>query len=1110
MARPTASNQGGPLVDGRGPHSEPGTRKTRDPVLIGRKREIQAIDQALAAAGLGHSSRLVIRGEPGIGKTALLEYAAQRAGSMRVLSARGVEFEADVPFAGLSELLQPALERLDRLPPFHASALRSSLGLGKRIEADRLIVGAAVLGLISAYADEAPLLITIDDAQWLDRASAESIGFAARRLVADPVLMLIAVREGEDSPLLAAGLPELVLSGLDEESAAQLLENSGTGHVTAETTQRLVAATGGNPLALLELGPEAQRAPSTPHDNLPIATSVERAYLRRAAGLSDGARKVLLLLSAAGMTDFGLVRRAAKVLDIDERAVEEAESAGKLVVHRAGRMEFVHPLARASIYHSGSPADRRAAHRALAVVLTGDDDLDRRAWHLAAAALDADAEAADALESAAMRARESSGYAAAAAAWAESARLTGSVVVRASRLFHAADNAWLGGRAESAVDALKAARKIADEDLRVEIDVLAGHIAMRRGQVLDGYRTMVSAAEAVEPRNRIKAIRILGDAAILMYVTGKPAEMLPAAQRALELLRPGDPPETGIFAHVPYGALAIMAGRGDEGPRHLRESVPLFNQLPEGLADPLLVSCAATTGLFLREVEAGRELLDRALVQARDHAPTAGLPFILFALGRDAFATNRWPLARALYEDGMRVAQETTQQIWFSGSLCGLAWLDALEGRAEECRAHAAEGRHLTESLGFGFYQAWALIAPGMLELGLGQPEQALRHLTECELFLREISINDPDLSPAPDMVEALVRLGRDAEARELAQRFHAAAEAKGQPFALARAARALALVAGDRDFAAAFATALRHHESTPDTFERARTQLYFGERLRRVRRRVEARKHLREALKAFDQLGAAPWADRAMSELQASGETARVRDDRYRQQLTPQELQVALTLAEGTTTREAAARLYLSPKTVEYHLRHVYDKLEIRSREQLRAALLAHSRPGTAQKALMFTDLTRSTSLVEAIGDVAWTDLSTWLDAEMRRSFKEHRGHEVDHAGDGFFVIFDGAGDAIDCAVAIQRRLANHRRAHGYAPQVRIGIHAGEVQIADSSVRGAAVHRAARLCAAAMGDTIVVSKEALEASGRPVNGLHDFVLKGISEPVAAAEVAWD
>ncbi|HZQ49283.1 MAG TPA: AAA family ATPase [Candidatus Dormibacteraeota bacterium] len=1073
-------------------------------MLLGRQRELFAIDQALAAARLGKSARLVIHGEPGIGKTALLDYAVAHADSMRVLSARGVEFEADVPFAGLSELLQPALDRLDRLPRIHADALRSSLGLGRRIEADRLIIGAAALGLISAFADEAPLLITIDDAQWLDRASAEAIGFVARRLIADPVAVLVAVRDGEEeSPLLAAGLADLRLSGLASEAAAELLS------VTPEVASRLVAATGGNPLALLELGPDANRVAATPFDNMPVATSVERAYLRRAAGLSRDGRTVLLLLATAGVADLPLVRRAAATMGIGGEAVEEAEGARSLVTQVGDRIEFVHPLARASIYHSASPAERRAGHRALAAVIISTDGADRRAWHLAAAASGPDAEAAAALEAAARRARESSGYAAAARAWSEAARLTESESLRCERLLQSAENAWLGGRTAEAEAALAAAARIATRELAVDIEALAGHIAMRRGAVFDGYHTMVNAARAVESRDRLKAIRILADASVATFGAGNPNVMIEAAEHAVALLAPDDPPETRVVAHVAYGALAILAGRGAAGPEHLRDALPAFHELSDDTTDPLLVLCAGVAGLFLRESEAGRDLLDRALVQARDRAPTAALPVVLFFLGRDAFATGRWPLARALYEDAQRVARETAQLTWLAGPVAGLAWLDALEGRAEECRVNAAEGRDVAAELGMVIFQAWSLIALGMLELGLGHLDEALRHLLECDAFLTENAMGDPDIAPAPDIVEALVRLGRDGEAAGIAERYHAAARAKGQPFALARAERAMGLVADDRSFAAHFESALRHHESTPDTFERARTQLYFGERLRRTRKRVDARKHLRAALKAFDELGAAPWAERALTELEASGETARVREDTYRQQLTPQELQVAMTLAEGATTREAAARLYLSPKTVEYHLRHVYDKLEVRTRDELRAAVLGQQRAASTHKALMFTDLARSTNLVEAIGDDAWHNLSAWMDGEMRRIFEEHHGREVDHAGDGFFVVFDAAGDAIDCAIDIQRRLQTQRRLHGYAPQVRIGIHEGEVNEGESGVRGAAVHRAARLCAAAEPDSILASREALEAAGKVRSHLKKLHLKGIAEPIEAAPVAW-
>ena len=539
-------------------------------MLLGREQELLVIDDLLAAARLGKSSPLVIRGEPGIGKTALLEHATAHATSMQLLSARGVEFEADLPFAGLHELLRPALGSIDQLPPVHSSALRSSLGLGDRIEADRLIVGAAVLGLISAHAEKGPLLLTIDDANWIDRSSAEAIAFAARRLLADPVAILVAVREGEESPFLSAGLPELRLGGLDEAAAAELLELARATESSAEFVRRMLQATGGNPLALIELARAVSHLPTSPYEEFPIATSLERAYLRRAEPLSEGARQALLVVAASGVAELAVVERAATSLGINTFDLEQAEGATGLVVQRARRLEFVHPLARSAIYHSASPASRRAAHRALARVMTDPGDVDRRAWHLAAAAIDWDREAADALEKAALRARESSGYDAAANALAESARLTEAPERRAERLFLAAENAWLAGRAERAIELLEAAKMLAQRsEHRVDIETLSGHIAMRRGAVMQGYAILTAAAEAIEAVDRLKAIRILADAALSSFGAGHPADTLAAATRAFDLLKPTDPPESKIFAHVAFGALAILAGRGSDGPDRL-------------------------------------------------------------------------------------------------------------------------------------------------------------------------------------------------------------------------------------------------------------------------------------------------------------------------------------------------------------------------------------------------------------------------------------------------------------------------------------------------------------------------------------------------------------
>jgi DNA-binding CsgD family transcriptional regulator len=328
------------------------------------------------------------------------------------------------------------------------------------------------------------------------------------------------------------------------------------------------------------------------------------------------------------------------------------------------------------------------------------------------------------------------------------------------------------------------------------------------------------------------------------------------------------------------------------------------------------------------------------LAVARERAPAAALPGVLCYLGRDAATTDRWIEARGRYEESVRVGRETTQFVWLAGSLSALAWLDALEGREAECRAHAAEALQLADRYGVDTFRAWSQIALGLLELGLGQAQAALSHLLEVQRVFFDLGVRDPDMDPAPDLAEAHLRLGQVDEARVMAEGYQPTAFAKDQPFALARAFRVRALVASDAEFAALFDRALDHHERTPDTFERARTQLAYGERLRRARRRTEARSHLADALELFDRLGATPWSRRALVELGASSQSARPRNDAARQRLTPQELQVALSLAEGRTTREAAAALYLSPKTVEYHLRNVYSKLGIRAREELHAVI--------------------------------------------------------------------------------------------------------------------------------------------------------------------------
>lgn len=386
------------------------------------------------------------------------------------------------------------------------------------------------------------------------------------------------------------------------------------------------------------------------------------------------------------------------------------------------------------------------------------------------------------------------------------------------------------------------------------------------------------------------------------------------------------------------GAAEVLAGHG--GPERIRRAVREVAPSAALTEDPQVVPWLVVGPLFLRESGTGRELVRTVVDGLRRRTVLGGLPLVLFFLARDQATTDRWDLAGPTYAEGIHLAREAGQTTDLAACLAGLAWLEARQGREADCREHAAEAALLSESRHLQVFRCWSQAALGDLELGLGHPDAALAHLTRLDALLAGLGLADVDLSPAPELADALVRVGREAEAVDAAAAYAARAEAKGQPWALARAARAVGLTGPDADLDRQFGVALNHHARTLDDFETARTLLCYGSRLRRARRRVDARPAVRSALATFEALGAMPWADQAAVELRATGETAVRRGVDGRGRLTPQELQVATMLAAGRTTREAAAALFLSPKTVEYHLRHVYVKLDIRSRAELAAAL--------------------------------------------------------------------------------------------------------------------------------------------------------------------------
>ena len=906
-------------------------------MLLGRTEERLALDHLLGQAREGYSGVLAVVGEPGIGKSALLDYAAQAAGGMRVLRARGIESEAEVPFAGLAELLRPVLGVMEQIPAPQAQALAGALALGPSTARDRFAIGAATLSLLSACAEEAPLTVLIDDAHLLDGSSAGALLFAARRLIADPIAVVLAVRDGEPSLLDGADLRVLRVGGLSQSAGVELLASA---HVSPEAAEQLHRATGGNPLALLELAPDAAAVASQPYGPIPISTSIADAFLRRFGQLPETTRRLLVLAAASDGGDCALLARAGGPLGLEIGELAAAEEAGLVNIDGA-RVEFRHPLARSAVYAQASAAERRDVHAALASALP-DRDLDRRAWHLAAAAIGPDDAAASALEQAGARALDRSAYSVAAAAFERGAGLQPAESERAELLFRAADAASLAGEWQRTLALIESARLHAgDPVLIARIDQVWSLVALRQGPIIEGCRLLVDAAERVAQTDPELAVVMLAQSVLGGFYAGATSAMVSAAERAAALAERAGSRRALLLAAVAAGQALVADGQGEAGAAAVRRAIALFEGFDELFDEPLLVVSATVGALYLREAQIGRDLIERAFESTRRQAAVGTLPQLLHLVARDQATTDQWKAAEGSYDEAIRLARETGQQVELAAALAGVAWLEAREGREAACRVHVAEALALSEQLGVALFSIWGVQALGDLELGLGRPMASVVHHEAHVAALRTHEIADVDMSPAPELVEAYLRLDRRGDAEAIAAGYEIAADAKGQPWARARALRCRGLLAGDDPFEPYFEEALALHALTPDVFELARTRFVYGARLRRHRERIRAREQLRAALEVFERLGSKPWADQATVELEATGETARRRDASTLDELTPQERQIARLLAEGKTTREAAAAVFLSPKTVEYHLSHVYRKLGIRSRQELREALL-------------------------------------------------------------------------------------------------------------------------------------------------------------------------
>jgi DNA-binding CsgD family transcriptional regulator len=789
-----------------------------------------------------------------------------------------------------------------------------------------------VLSLVTAAAEESPLGLVVDDAHLIDRPSAEAIAFTCRRLLADSVFALVAVRDEGDDPVWSAGLPQRELGGLDDDAAGDLVAASARSPLDGRLTRRAVDLARGNPLALQALARDPERltgfAPGVP---VPVPTVVAEALSRRAA-LLDPADRPVLVVAAVAEGDLAVVQRVGDALGLDRGALERAEALG-LVRVTGDRAEFPHPLARSAAYADAPPTQRRRVHRLVAEALPVGE-ADRRAWHACESVVGPEPRVAADIERVGDRATDRGAHAVAATAYERAARLSDDDRERSRRFLLAGRAAWLAGEDARALTLLaEVPRHEASAELVAQARATAGLVAARGGSLRTARDQLFAAGQAMEGLDPGEALMTYAETVDVCFYLLDVRSATAAARRIELLLEGAGSGGPAAAASIALGMARIFAGR--PGADRIRSGVAL---IAEGdFTEPGVQSAWEVLGpLFLRESTTGRELVAQALAQRRAAAAIGTLPHLLYHLARDDATTDRWSRAAAGYGEAIALARELGQVNELGASLAGLTWLTARQGRAEEARTLAGEAQEIAAANGSLLASAWTRFALGELDLSLGDVDAAADGLASLSDWLDGLGVLDVDLSPVPELVEALCRAGRSADATEVAAAYLARAADKGQPWSLARAARVRGLLARPDAAEACFGEALARHGETLDVFETARTRLVFGERLRRARHRVAARLQLRAALEAFERLGARRWAEVAVAELDATGLTSQKGRTGPDVGLTPRELQIAQLVTEGRTTRETAAALFLSPKTVEYHLRHVYLKLGIASRAEL------------------------------------------------------------------------------------------------------------------------------------------------------------------------------
>ena len=893
--------------------------------LVGREPERVAIERLLAGAVEAQGGSLVLRGEAGIGKSALLELALHPVAAMTVLHVTGVEAESDLAFAGLFGLLRPILAFAVELPAVQAAALEGALGLAPSADPDRFLVSAAALELIAAAAERQPVVCVVDDAQWLDTPSADAMVFVARRLRGERVAMLFGARDADRRQFEAQGVPQMDVAGLAAGTAQCLLSQHAPRAVPA-VRARLLAEARGNPLALIELPvalSEDQLAGRAPlPESMPLTPRLADLFRRRVDRLPAGAQEGLLVAAIDGTGQLAVVLGALGELGLDSDALGPAEQAS-LIRTDSTWVEFRHPLVRAAVHERATVGERQRVHTALAMALAGEEHVDRRVWHQAMATVTGDEEVAVALEASARRAQLRAGHASAATAYERAAELTGELARVAPRLAAAAQAAWDAGQPRRALDLIARAAPLADRQLRSRLLHLRGVIEARCGSARDAVATLLDAAGDADAD---LALAMLHEAAEAAGVIGNVAMVREIGERAAELAP--DSRRAEFSRQILVGASALVAGELERARATLDGALALAASLGE---DPRAQVWAAQAA----GGEPGTALAytTKAVELARAQGLLSLLPVALEHHAKELLRAGRIDLAYVAAQEGYALATELGHGSGWH--LQTMAHVEAIRGLEDASRAHAEEAIAIAQRSGDIYLDAGVRAAAGLLELTLGRPEAAAAALLEVASADRDDLTLVATAVPAADAIEAIVRGGLPAEraraplalVRDWAQ--HAPSDANRS-----RLARCEALVgAGSAEERFAQAVALGEALTA---FERARTHLVYGEWLRRQRRRLDARGHLREAAERFRSIGAAPWAERAERELRATGETSRRREPSTLDQLTPQELKIAGLAADGLTNPQIASQLFLSPRTIEYHLRKVFTKLGIASRTEL------------------------------------------------------------------------------------------------------------------------------------------------------------------------------